>query len=72
MKVLGYGHIKPFYAFCTGCAATLEFPRREARISKLALAKGFQNDGKDYYIVCPVCGKFIYEQAWKDQVEALQ
>ena len=71
MKVLSYRHIKPLFAFCTGCGATLEFARREASMSKLHLARGPQKDGKDYYIICPVCGKVIYENAWKNQVEAL-
>jgi len=71
MKVLSYCHIKPLFAFCTGCGATLEFVRREAKMSKIHLVNGTQNDGKDYYIICPVCGKIIYENTWKNQVEAL-
>jgi len=65
MKVLSYCHIKPLFAFCTGCGATLEFVRREAKMSKIHLVNGTQNDGKDYYIICPVCGKIIYENTWK-------
>lgn len=71
MKVLSYRHIKPLFAFCTGCGATLEFVRKEASMSKIHLARGPQNDGKDYFVTCPVCGKIIYENAWKNQVEAL-
>lgn len=69
MKVYEYGHIKPMYAFCSGCGAILEFVRQDAKMSNMCLAKGPQNNGKDYVITCPVCGRAVYEQSWKATAE---
>lgn len=69
MRVVEYRHIKPKYAFCTGCGAILEFTKAESRMSNIALSKGLQNNGKDYVITCPCCGRAIYDKDWKDSVE---
>lgn len=69
MRVLEYGHIKPRYAFCPGCGAILEFNKSDMRVSITALHKGFQNDGKDYVVNCPVCGRAIYDANFKDSPE---
>ena len=65
MKVYEYGHIKPMYAFCTGCSAVLEFDKSDQRVSNVALQKGLQHDGKDYVIKCPVCSRAIYDRDFK-------
>ena len=69
MKVYEYGHIKPMYAFCSGCGAILEFVKRDAKMSNMCLAKGPQCNGKDYVVICPVCGRAIYEHSWKTFAE---
>jgi hypothetical protein len=69
MRVVEYGHIKPFYAFCHGCGAILEFSKTEARMSNISLQRGPQRDGKDYVVYCPVCRRAIYEKEWKETVE---
>lgn len=66
MKVYSYGHIKPMYAFCSGCGAVLEFNKSDQRLSNIALHKGFQNDGKDWVIKCPVCTRAIYDRDFKE------
>ena len=68
MRVVEYRHIKPMYAFCRGCGAILEFPAREAKMSYSRVAHGFQGDGNDYYINCPVCGRAIFDGEWKSSV----
>ena len=65
MKVIVYGHIKPMYAKCHGCGATLEFPSREAKPSHSRVSHGFQGDGHDYYINCPMCGRAIFDKEWE-------
>jgi uncharacterized protein with PIN domain len=69
VKVFKYGHIKPAYAFCVGCGAVLEFERKEGKMSKIALQKGRQHDGKDCFVNCPVCGRAIYEKDWEESVD---
>lgn len=69
MRVIEYGHIKPAFAFCSGCGAIIEFERKEARMSNIAMQKGRQHDGKDSLVNCPICGKAIYEKDWKESVE---
>lgn len=69
MKVVEYGYILPFYAFCTGCGAVLEFTKRDAKMSNICLAKGPRNDGRDYMVACPVCGRILYEHSWKTSKE---
>lgn len=69
MRVVEYRHIKPKYAFCTGCGTILEFTKAESRMSIITLSKGLQNNGKDYSITCPCCGRAIYDKDWKDSVE---
>jgi uncharacterized protein with PIN domain len=71
MKVLDYGFIKPMYTVCVGCGATLEFVQRETKMNKVCLASGPQNDGRDRYINCPICGKVIFEHSWAKSVEEI-
>lgn len=66
MRVYEYGHIKPMYAFCSGCGAILEFNKSDQKVSNTALHKGFQNDGKDWVIKCPVCTRAIYDRDFKE------
>jgi hypothetical protein len=66
MRVREYGHIKPMYAFCSGCGAILEFDKSDQRLSIVALHKGLQNDGKDWLIKCPVCTRTIYDCDFKE------
>ena len=66
MRVYKYGHIAPRYAFCNGCGAILEFTKVDLKMSNMHLAKGPQNDGKDYVVNCPVCGRAIYDSQFKD------
>ena len=65
MRVYQYGHIKPLYAFCTGCGAILEFDKQEQCLSSIAVHKGLQHGGKDYVIKCPVCSRAIYDRDFK-------
>ena len=69
MKVIEYGHIKPLYAFCSGCGSILEFTARESKMSNLHISKGPQDNGKDYFIVCPVCGRVIFDKDYKATLE---
>ena len=69
MRVVEYRHIKPKYAFCTGCGAILEFYKSDTRMSNIRAIRGVQNNGKDYLIHCPCCGRGIYDKDWKDSVE---
>ena len=66
MRVVEYGHIKPRYAFCTGCGAILEFNKTDQRLTNMALHHGIVNDGKDWMIICPVCTRVIYDCDFKD------
>lgn len=66
MRVYEYGHIKPRYAFCTGCGAILEFDKTDLKMSNMHISKGAQYNGKDYVINCPVCGRAIYDGQFKD------
>lgn len=65
MRVYSYGHIKPLYAFCRGCGAILEFSSKESKVSRYCLANGPQDDGRDYFIMCPVCSRVIYDRDFK-------
>ena len=65
MKVYEYGHIKPMYAFCSGCDAILEFSSRESKATNRCIAYGPQDEGKDRYINCPVCGRVIFDGSFK-------
>ena len=69
MKVVKYGHILPRYAFCTGCGAILEFTQADMQMSTLHISKGVQNNGKDYVVHCPICGRAIYDGQFKDSAE---
>ena len=69
MRVIEYKHIKPKYAFCRGCGAILEFTAAESSTSKLALQKGLQNKGEDYFVRCPACSRVISDGEWKDSVD---
>lgn len=66
MVVVKYGHIKPMYAFCAGCGAILEFNKSDQRMSNKTLQNGLQNNGKDFFITCPVCSRVIYELDFKE------
>lgn len=68
MKVCSYGHIKPMYAFCASCGAILEFASHESRATDLCIAKGPQNDGRDRFVKCPVCGRKIFDGEFKASV----
>lgn len=68
MKVLDYGHIRPYYSLCSGCGATLEFDKRDIKNSNKCDARG---PSYDKYVVCPVCNKIIYEHSWRKFVEDL-
>ena len=70
MKVYQYGHIKPQYAFCSGCGAILEFVEKDIHMSRKCLTRGPQHDGTDCYVMCPICGKIIYEKYFRDSPEA--
>jgi hypothetical protein len=65
MRVYSYGHIKPMYVFCRGCGAVLEFNSREVRLTNYCIAHGAQDDGKDYFIKCPVCSYTLYDKDFK-------
>lgn len=72
MKVLDYGFIKPMYTVCTGCGATLEFMKHEAKLHPAARLTGdLQYDGRDYFVHCPVCSKVIFEHSWAKSVEEI-
>ena len=68
MRVIEYKHIKPKYAFCTGCGAILEFNKTDYKMSNISLSKGIQGNGKDYLVHCPVCSRSIYEESFKDTI----
>ena len=70
MKVYQYGHIKPQYAFCSGCGAILEFVESDIHMSKKCLTRGPQHDGTDRYVMCPCCLKAVYEKYFRDSPEA--
>jgi uncharacterized protein with PIN domain len=57
------------YAFCRGCGAVLEFTTREAKLTNISLQKGLQNNGKDYLVHCPVCGRAIWNNEWKKSAD---
>jgi hypothetical protein len=38
-------------------------------MSNIALSRGLQNNGKDYVINCPCCGRATYDGDWKKSVE---
>lgn len=65
VKVLEYGHIKPLYAFCRGCGAVLEFSSHETKMTNRCLANGPQDNGRDRFINCPVCGRVIFDGEFK-------
>ena len=69
MRVVEYRHIKPKYAFCPGCGAILEFNNSDMTMSIITMSKGLQNNGRDYVVKCPCCGRDIYDRDWKDSVE---
>lgn len=63
MKVYEYGHIKPMYAFCSGCGAILEFNSRETKKTNRCI------EGKYHYINCPICGRVIFDGNFKASPE---
>ncbi len=65
MRVYKYGHIKPLYAFCRGCGAILEFNSRDSRMTNRCIAHGPEDVGRDRYVNCPVCGRTIFDGAFK-------
>ena len=53
MKIVKYGKVEPRLCECNGCHAQLEY-------SPYDVKKHPKYHRKDYYVICPICGKAIF------------